>query len=88
MSIYTAEIVFPVAKSVHASLFFDAGDTWKSFAEADLSFLRKGAGVGVKLQVPMLGQLGLDYGYGFDRVDALGRDRDGWNLHFNFGQLF
>lgn len=88
MSIYTAEVVYPVAKSVHASLFFDAGNTWNSFRDADLSLLRKGAGVGVKLQVPMLGQLGLDYGYGFDRVDSLGRDQDGWNLHFNFGQLF
>jgi hypothetical protein len=36
----------------------------------------------------MLGQLGLDYGFGFDRVDGLGRDRDRWNLHFTFGTLF
>jgi outer membrane protein insertion porin family len=88
MSIYTAELMYPLAKTVHASVFFDAGNTWTTFREADLSFLRKGAGVGVKLQVPMLGQLGLDYGYGFDRVDELGRPRDGWKLHFNFGQLF
>ena len=26
--------------------------------------------------------------YGFDRVDSIGRSRDGWNLHFNFGSLF
>ena len=88
MSIYTAELVYPLARSVHARFFFDAGNTWTSFREADLSLLRKGAGFGVKLQIPMLGQMGLDYGYGFDRVDALGRPRDGWVLHFNFGQLF
>jgi outer membrane protein insertion porin family len=88
MSISTAEMVYPFGPKVHGLVFFDAGNTWNSFGEADLSFLRKGAGVGVRVEVPMLGQLGLDYGYGFDRVDALGRDDDGWQLHFNFGRLF
>ncbi len=88
MSIYTAELTYPFSPKFHGVLFADAGNTWTSFRDADLSLLKKGAGVGVRVQVPMLGQLGLDYGYGFDRVDALGRDRDSWNLHFNFGQMF
>jgi outer membrane protein insertion porin family len=88
MSTFTAETVYPFSPKVHGLLFFDAGNTWRTFGEADFSFLRKGAGVGVRVEVPGLGTLGLDYGYGFDRVDALGRDRDAWNLHFNFGSLF
>jgi outer membrane protein insertion porin family len=70
-------------------LFFDAGNTWNSFTAADLSFLRKGAGIGVRVEVPMLGQMGLDYGYGFDHLDAQGRPtRGAWQLHFNFGPMF
>jgi len=88
MSVSTAELVYPFGPKVHGLVFFDAGNTWNSFGEADLSLLRKGAGVGVRVEVPMLGQLGLDYGYGFDRIDNLGRDDDGWQLHFNFGRLF
>jgi outer membrane protein insertion porin family len=88
MSISTAELVYPFGPKVHGVVFFDAGNTWNSFREADLSFLRKGAGVGVRVEVPMLGQLGLDYGYGFDRIDDFGREADDWQLHFNFGRLF
>lgn len=88
MSIFTTEVVYPFSPKVHGVVFFDAGNTWNTFGEADLSFLRKGAGVGIRVEVPTLGQLGLDYGYGFDRIDALGRDNDSWNLHFNFGSLF
>jgi outer membrane protein insertion porin family len=88
MSIFTTEVVYPFTPKVHGVLFFDAGNTWNSFREADLSLLRKGAGLGIRVEVPTLGQLGLDYGYGFDRTDLAGRSRDGWKLHFNFGSLF
>jgi outer membrane protein insertion porin family len=88
MTTSTAEIVYPFGPKVHGLLFFDAGNTWNSFREADMGFLRKGAGVGVRVEVPMLGQMGLDYGYGFDRVDLNGRDADRWQLHFNFGRMF
>jgi outer membrane protein insertion porin family len=78
----------PFSPKVHGVAFFDAGDTWNTFRAADLSQLRKGAGLGIRVDVPMLGQLGLDYGYGFNRLDLLGRpDRGAWQLHFNFGPM-
>jgi outer membrane protein insertion porin family len=89
MSLFTAEVTYPFSPKVHGLVFFDAGNTWNTFREADFSFLRKGAGVGVRVDVPMLGQVGLDYGYGFNRPDALGRPtRGAWQLHFNFGPMF
>ena len=89
MVTFTAEITYPFSPKVHGLAFFDAGNTWNTFGEADLSFLRKGVGIGVRVEVPMLGQLGLDYGYGFNRLDALGRpSRGAWQLHFNFGPMF
>jgi hypothetical protein len=38
--------------------------------------------------VTPLGPLGLDLGYGFDRLDAAGRRAPGWQVHFKFGQFF
>ena len=46
------------------------------------------AGDAVPDEVPMLGLIGLDYAYGFDRVDVLGRPAPSWNFHFRFGNLF
>ena len=53
------------------------------FGEADLTNLRKGAGFGVRVEVPMMGTIGFDYGYGFDRVGG-----PSWEPHFNIGSFF
>jgi outer membrane protein insertion porin family len=78
----TTEVLYPITRAVSVLAFVDQGDTWNHFGEADLTRLRKGAGFGVRLEVPMLGRVGLDYGYGFDRT------RPGWEAHFNFGSFF
>ncbi|MFQ5599517.1 MAG: outer membrane protein assembly factor BamA [Candidatus Krumholzibacteriia bacterium] len=88
LSIFVAELRYPFSPKVHGAFFFDAGNAWNSFGAADFSNLRKGAGLGIRIEVPMLGLLGLDYAYGFDRVDEFGRDNDGWNFHFRFGNFF
>lgn len=81
--IMNTEILYPLTKSVHLLAFLDQGDTWNSFGEADLTNLHKGAGFGVRLEVPMMGQIGFDYGYGFDRLGGAA-----WEPHFNFGTFF
>ena len=78
----TTEVLYPVTRAVHLLAFVDQGDTWNSFAEADLTNLRKGAGFGIRLQVPLVGRVGLDYGYGFNKFNP------GWETHFNFGAFF
>jgi outer membrane protein assembly factor BamA len=35
-----------------------------------------------------LGPIGIDLGYGFDRVDIDGRSKPGWQLHFKLGNFF
>jgi outer membrane protein insertion porin family len=79
---FTTELLFPVTQSVILKGFVDQGDTWNSFSEADLTNLRTGAGLGISLEVPLIGRIGLDYGYGFDKADP------GWEAHFNFGTIF
>ena len=82
-TIMNAEILYPLTRAVQLLGFVDQGDTWNSFTEADFTNLRKGAGFGVRVEVPMMGTIGFDYGYGFDRAGGAG-----WEPHFNFGTFF
>jgi len=83
---FTAEMAYKISNAIQILAFVDQGDTWNDFQSADLTKLRTGAGFGVRLEVPLVGRVGLDYGYGFDKQD-LGRS-PGWELHFNFGNFF
>jgi outer membrane protein insertion porin family len=83
---FTAEMAYKISNAIQVLAFVDQGDTWNDFRSADLTKLRTGAGFGVRLEVPLVWRVGLDYGYGFDKQD-LGRP-PGWELHFNFGNFF
>jgi len=82
-TIMSSEILYPLTQAVQLLGFIDQGDTWNSFGEADFTNLRKGAGFGIRVEVPMMGTIGFDYGYGFDRAGG-----PGWEPHFNFGTFF
>ena len=83
----TAEHFFKISDTVYASLFYDAGDVFHEFRDVTFADLKRGAGVGVSIELPGIGPLGLDLGYGFDRRDARGEPDPGWQLHFRFGNL-
>ena len=83
MLILTSELQFPIADPLHGLLFFEAGNTWNSTRDLDLGDLRKSAGVGVRLEVPALGRVGFDIGYGFDREEG-----GQWETHFQLGNTF
>ncbi|MEO0084439.1 MAG: BamA/TamA family outer membrane protein, partial [candidate division WOR-3 bacterium] len=82
-AIYSSEFKFRPSHQLAFLVFVDAGNTWNSFREFNISNLKRGAGVGVRLEIPMLGLIGFDFGYGFDR-DGRGR----WEPHFQFGRTF
>jgi len=81
--IFTSELQFLIAEPVHGLVFMDVGDTWNSTDEVQPSSLRKGAGIGVRLEIPLLGRIGFDYGFGFDRVGGAR-----WEPHFLIGAQF
>jgi outer membrane protein insertion porin family len=83
----TAELGFRVNQSLYANLFYDVGNVYATARQFDPTRLFRGAGIGVSTITP-LGPLGLDYGYGFDRLDRQGRPAPKWQLHFRLGQLF
>jgi outer membrane protein insertion porin family len=83
MTTFTHEVLFPFSDAVYGLAFFDAGNTWNSFSEADPFNLRRGIGLGIRIDMPALGNLGFDYGYGFDKEGG-----GGWQPHFTFGTMF
>ena len=83
----TAEVGARVSQQLYFSLFYDAGNVWDHPREIDPTRLFRGAGVGMALITP-LGPLGLDWAYGFDRLNDAGRPDPRWKLHFKLGQLF
>lgn len=83
----SASLGIKLTDNIFASSFVDAGNLWSTASEFNPTDLLVGAGVGVSLLTPF-GPVGIDYAYGFDRRDVVGRPDPGWQLHFRFGQLF
>ncbi|TCD48881.1 outer membrane protein assembly factor BamA [Chlorobium sp. N1] len=85
---FTTEVRYPLtlssSASVYALVFAEAGDIWMNGSEVDFSSLKKSAGLGLRLFLPIIGQVGIDYGYGFDKPH-LDADKTGWNFLFSFG---
>jgi len=82
-TIFNTEVLYPLTRAIQLLTFLDMGDVWNSFSQADMAHLRKGAGFGIRVEVPMMGKIGFDYGYGFDRVGGAR-----WEPHFTIGNFF
>ena len=69
------------------------GNVWSDFNVMDPFDLKRSAGVGVRVFIPMLGMLGYDIGYGFDTTDydfyrSGQTEPHGWDYHLIFGMPF
>ena len=84
---FTVEGGARISQSLYVSAFFDAGNVYRSARQWDPTRLFRGAGLGAAVISP-LGPIGVDLGYGFDRVDGQGRPAPGWQLHFKLGNFF
>jgi outer membrane protein insertion porin family len=83
----TAELGLRVNQSLYLNTFFEGGNVWNKPREFDPTRLFRSAGFGVATLSP-LGPLGVDVGYGFDKIDAQGLPAPSWKLHFKLGQFF
>ncbi len=85
MLIYNLEASFPVVKNqVYFIAFADAGNSWEHIGELSLVDLRRSAGFGVRIFAPVVGILGFDFGWGFDRSRVDGQPVQ-MITHFQFG---
>jgi len=84
---FTLEGGARISQSLYVNTFFDAGNVYRSPRQWDPTRLFRGAGFGAAVISP-LGPIGIDLGYGFDKVDRFGRPAPGWQLHFKLGNFF
>jgi outer membrane protein insertion porin family len=83
----TTEVGMRLSQALYFALFVDAGNVWAHPREYNPTRVFRGAGISVSLLSP-LGPIGLDYAYGFDRVDQFGNRDPGWKFHFRLGNIF
>ncbi len=84
---FTVEVGARISQALYLSSFLDAGNVYRTARQYNPTRLFRGAGFGAAVLSP-LGPIGIDLGYGFDRVDLQGRPDPGWKLHFKLGNFF
>lgn len=86
---FTFELHFPFllqpSTTIYAIAFAEAGNCWTSVQDFSPFNLKRSAGVGARVYLSVLGFLGIDWAYGFDKVWG---QRGGSQLHFVLGQEF
>ena len=65
--------------------FAEAGNCWRDYQDFNPIDLKRSAGVGLRVYMPMFGLLGVDWAYGFDKVNG---QVSGSQFHFVIGQEF
>ena len=63
--------------------FLEGGNCWDDIRKFNPFQIKWAAGVGVRVFLPMIGLLGIDWGYGFDD-----KQNGGSQFHFLIGQQF
>ena len=86
---FTMELRYPILLEQSATIwalgFVEAGNCFSSIREYNPFNLKRSAGVGVRVFLPMFGLLGIDWGWGFDKIngsDSYGKSQ----FHFVLGQ--
>ena len=72
---YTMELRYPLSTNPNSTIylhtFVQGANAYKTFGEYNPFELRKSAGFGLRVFLPMFGILGFDYGIGFDKPDVV-----------------
>ena len=80
-------LMLETSTSIYALTFVEAGNAWHDVNKFNPFDLKRSAGVGVRIFLPMIGMMGIDWAYGFDKV--LGsKQYGGSQFHFILGQEF
>ena len=84
---FTVELRYPVIlqpqSTIYALLFLEGGNCWSDIRDFNPFQIKRSAGVGVRVFLPMIGLLGVDWGWGFDDP-VNGKSQ----FHFVIGQQF
>lgn len=83
------ELHFPFmlqpSTTIYGLCFVEGGNAWTRVKDFSPFSLKRSAGVGVRIFLPMVGMMGIDWAYGFDKVYGT---KGGSHFHFILGQEF
>ena len=86
-----AELRYPLmlenSTSIYALGFVEGGNAWTEVGKFNPFSLKRSAGVGVRIFLPMIGMMGIDWAYGFDKINGSSQ-YGGSQFHFILGQEF
>ena len=68
-------------------IFMEGGNNYDNFWDYRAFNLKRSAGAGIRIYMPMFGLMGVDVAYGFD-PEPNGASASGWQTHFIIGQQF
>ena len=71
--------------TVYGLGFVEAGNAWTDISKYNPFDVKRSAGLGVRIFLPMVGMMGIDWAYGFDKVFG---QKGGSHFHFVLGQEF
>src|SRR3989339_40976 len=81
---FTVELRYPLVlqaqSTIYALLFLEGGNSWSDIRDFNPFQIKRSAGFGVRVLLPIVGMLGIDWGYGFDPIED--KARSGSNFHF------
>ncbi|MCF0178156.1 MAG: BamA/TamA family outer membrane protein [Bacteroidales bacterium] len=85
---FTMELRYPVlmqtSSTIYLLLFLEGGNCWSDIRDFNPFQIKRSAGAGVRIFMPVVGLLGIDWGWGFDA--APGKQKS--QFHFVIGQQF
>ena len=85
---FTVELRYPLimqpSSTIFALVFLEGGNSWSAIKNFNPFQIKRSAGVGLRVFLPVVGLLGIDWGYGFDNAP----DSDKGHFHFLIGQQF
>ena len=88
---YVAELRYPISlnptTTIYALCFLEAANAWESIDYFKPFEVKRAAGLGVRIFMPMFGLIGVDFGYGFDYLDQK-NDISGLVTQLTIGQQF
>ncbi|MCR4583923.1 MAG: outer membrane protein assembly factor BamA [Prevotella sp.] len=91
---FTLELRYPFMlgnTTIYGLGFLEGGNAWADSRDFNPFKMKRSAGVGVRIYLPMVGLMGIDWAYGFDNVytnQSGSQKRGGSNFHFILGQEF
>ncbi len=87
----TLELRYPLmletSTSLYALAFLEGGNAWTDVKDFNPFDMKRSAGVGVRILLPMVGLMGIDWAYGFQKT-INGQNVGGSQFHFIIGQEF